>query len=264
MQESLSFDSMVELYDETRIFDQHCFDAALDYLTSRFPPARFLRLFEPGIGTGRIAIPFAKRGYQVTGVDISLKMLALLDKQVAAAGLASKITAQCADAITLPYADASFDMAIEVFALYWIGDWKRAARELLRVVRKEGPIIIMHTGGGAEAGFINSRYCELCAAHKVVFSRPGAESVAEIEAYYRELGCHTELLQNRWGFITRLLMNQILDYLRRRAFSFATIAPDPVHNTVMQQIELEQSQHPGGLTREVELNNQIKLVVVER
>jgi predicted TPR repeat methyltransferase len=75
---SLSFDNMVRLYDETRIFDEECFESALDYMVERFPPRAFPNVLEPGIGTGRIAIPLAERGYRVTGVDISEEMLAFL------------------------------------------------------------------------------------------------------------------------------------------------------------------------------------------
>ena len=58
---SLSFDSMVKLYDETRGFDKECFDSALDFLVDRFPPQDFGKVFEPGIGNGRIAIPLAEQ-----------------------------------------------------------------------------------------------------------------------------------------------------------------------------------------------------------
>ncbi len=78
----LSFDEMAGQYDETRNYDEGCFSSALDYLVSRFPPDRFPSVLEPGIGTGRIAIPLAERGYQVTGVDVSKKMLAVLDRQI--------------------------------------------------------------------------------------------------------------------------------------------------------------------------------------
>ena len=67
---------MARLYDETRGFHRKCFDYALDFLVDRFPPQVFSNVFEPGIGNGRIAIPLAKRGYKITGVDISEEMLA--------------------------------------------------------------------------------------------------------------------------------------------------------------------------------------------
>ncbi len=54
--ESMSFDNMVDLYNETRVFNRCCFSAALDFIVERFPPESFRHMLEPGIGTGRIAI----------------------------------------------------------------------------------------------------------------------------------------------------------------------------------------------------------------
>ncbi len=69
---------MAHLYDETRALDSACLSQALDYLTNRFPPSAYPEVVEPGIGTGRIAIPLAERGYRLSGVDISQEMLNLL------------------------------------------------------------------------------------------------------------------------------------------------------------------------------------------
>ena len=80
--ESLSFDYMADLYDETRVFDQGCFTAALDWLIDRFPPQGFVNVLYPGIGTGRIAIPLAEKGYHITGVDISERMLSSLEAKL--------------------------------------------------------------------------------------------------------------------------------------------------------------------------------------
>ena len=85
--ESVSFDPMADIYDETRVFNEGCFNAALDFLTERFPPSKYNELLEPGIGTGRIGIPLAEKGYSVTGVDISEKMLKVLAEKLSAGGL---------------------------------------------------------------------------------------------------------------------------------------------------------------------------------
>ena len=80
--DSLSFDGLVDLYDRTRTFDQACFDAALDYVADHYPPHSFASVFEPGIGTGRIAVPLGMRGYAVTGVDVSEEMLGVLARRL--------------------------------------------------------------------------------------------------------------------------------------------------------------------------------------
>jgi len=222
----LSFDGMVELYDETRVFNKNCFNAALDFLIEKFPPQIFSKVFEPGIGTGRIAIPLADRGYQITGVDISEEMLTLLKIRLAQAKEPLRISYQKADVTKLPFPDAAFDMAIAVHLFYFIQEWRKAADELLRVVRRGGPVVLMHTGTGAEIPFLNERYKELS---------------AEEGFSIKEIG-----------------------YMKSRAYSFTTTAPDDTHLMIMGRLESEMHHRFDSLTTAVEVPNQIYLVLILR
>ena len=78
---SLSFDGLTAYYDRTRTFDAVCFGQAMNWLAERFPPLQFPAILEPGVGTGRIALPLVEHGYQVTGLDISEEMLGLCNAQ---------------------------------------------------------------------------------------------------------------------------------------------------------------------------------------
>jgi SAM-dependent methyltransferase len=124
--ESLSFDSMVERYDETRGYDRDCFDAASAYLADRFYPQDFDAVLEPGIGNSRIAIPLVERGYQVTGVDISREMLALLKNRLIRSGRSVDVAFQEADTTRLPFSDAALDMALVVHLFYVVPERLRS------------------------------------------------------------------------------------------------------------------------------------------
>jgi ubiquinone/menaquinone biosynthesis C-methylase UbiE len=261
---SMSFDSMVELYDETRVFDGDCFDAALGWLVQRFPPQLFEHVLEPGIGTGRIAIPLAERGYRVTGMDISGEMLALLQRTLARSGHPGPISFQRADTTRLPFPDAAFDMAIAVHLFYFIPQWKRAVDEILRVVRDEGLLVLMHTGTGLEIPFLNERYKELCAESGCAIKSLGVESTREVVQYLVGLGCHAEWIRERWQWTARIRLDVALDYVKSRAYSFTTVAPDDVHATVIEQLESELQRRFGGLASEVKIPNQVYLVLVSR
>ncbi|GAI45199.1 unnamed protein product, partial [marine sediment metagenome] len=176
----MSFDPMVQLYDETRVFDTGCFDSALDFLTKRFPPSTFSKLFEPGIGTGRIAIPLAERGYQVTGVDISDEMLEFLNERLLQMKQPLPISSHKMDVLKLPFPDAVFDIAIAVHLLYFIQQWKKAVSEILRVLKEHSPLVLMHTGTGAEIPSLNSRYKELCAEQGYLIKDIGVKSNSEV------------------------------------------------------------------------------------
>ena len=154
---SLSFDSMAALYEATRTVDGASLDSALDFLVERFPPSRFGRVLDPGIGTGRIAIPLAAHGYRVTGVDISGEMLSYLAKRLAEEPRSIAVDFHRGDVTRLAFPDATFDMALVVHLFYFIADWRRAAGEIARTVRPGGAIVLMHTGTGMEVPALNER-----------------------------------------------------------------------------------------------------------
>jgi ubiquinone/menaquinone biosynthesis C-methylase UbiE len=259
---SLSFDSLVQLYDETRTFDPGCFDAALDFLTTRFPPQTFGHVFESGIGNGRIAIPLAERGYRVMGVDISQEMLALLRERLAQSKQPATVTCQQADTTRLPFPNATFDMAIAVHLFYFIRDWPQAADELLRVVRGDGAIVLMHTGTGAEVPSLNERYKALCAEQGCTIGAVGVKSTRQVVDYYQSLGCQAEWMRDRWSWVSRLQLDKALGHIKSRAYSFTTVAPDDVHATAVEKLEHELRSRFGCLTAEVEVLNQIYLVEI--
>jgi SAM-dependent methyltransferase len=261
---SLSFDGLVDLYDETRCFDEACFDAALDYIEERFPPCEYPNVFEPGIGTGRIALPFAERGYRVTGVDISDEMLAFLQGRLGGLARPDAIAFLKADVVDLPFADGSFDTAIVVHLFYWVSEWRRAARELLRVVRSGGPVVLMHTGMGAEVPDLNRRYRELCTVGGYSPQTYGVIGTSDVVDYYSGVGGSAEWIKDRWRWTTRIRLGTALDYIRKRAYSFTARTPDGVHAKAVRSLEQELMQQHGGLDVEVEIPNQIYLVIVRR
>jgi len=261
---SLPFDGMVELYDETRIFDRNCFNAVLDFLVEKFPPQIFSQVFEPGIGTGRIAIPLADRGYWITGVDISEEILAFLKNRLAQSKEPLRISYQKADVTELPFPDAAFDMAIAVHLFYFVQEWKKAADEVLRVVRPGGPIVLMHTGTGTEIPLLNERYKEFSAEQGFSIKELGVKSTTEVVDYFRSLGCHIETVRDRWQWTSRIRLDKAIDYMKYRAYSFTTTAPDDTHSMIMGRLESEMRHQFGSLTTTVEVPNQIYLVLILR
>ena len=254
---SLSFDGLVELYDETRTFDGDCFNAALDYLVERFPPADYLNVYEPGIGTGRIAIPLGQRGYRVTGGDISENMLAILENRLAGCEPRPDITYLAADTTDLPFPDSAFDMTVVVHHFYFIREWKQAVREILRVT--DGPVVLMHTGTGQEIPFLNDRYRQLCETFGYAIGVIGVGGTAEVVDYLTCLGRRAERIDERWKWTARIRLETALSHIRDRGYSFTAATPEAVHSAVMTELERE-----FDLSTTVEVPNQIYLVIVSR
>jgi demethylmenaquinone methyltransferase/2-methoxy-6-polyprenyl-1,4-benzoquinol methylase len=95
-------------------------------------------------GTGDIALAFRRRaGCRVVGVDFSREMLSVAQKKAARPSAGRGIDLVCADALTLPFADGTFDVATMGFGLRNLSDYVGGITEAARVVRAGGRVLIL-------------------------------------------------------------------------------------------------------------------------
>ncbi len=262
--ESLSFDAMAELYDETRRFDRPSFDAALDWLAAEFPPPDFPGVFEPGIGTGRIALPLAERGYRVDGVDVSPGMLAVLERRLAQLPVRLPVSYRVGDVLALPWPDAAFDLVVAVHLFWFIRQWQAAIDELLRVLRPGGAFILMHTGTGTEIPFLNDRYRQLCAGHGHAIAPIGVASTRQVVDYLEARGYPCRRVDGRWQWTERLRPDEALGYIASRAYSFTAAVPEAVHVEAVARLDSELRDRPGGPKGAVDVADQVYFVIARR
>lgn len=107
-------------------------------------PARGERLLEVGPGTGYYALDVADwiaPGGQLDVFDLQQEMLDHTLRRAAERGIANVVPTQ-GDARELPYADETFDGAYLVTVLGEIPDQEAALRELARVVRPGGRVVV--------------------------------------------------------------------------------------------------------------------------
>ncbi|MGA2666439.1 MAG: methyltransferase domain-containing protein, partial [Nitrososphaerales archaeon] len=93
------YDSMAEEYDATR---DSATQGELSGLASALEGCR--TVLDVGVGTGRFAKPLTDLGFEVTGADVSRRMLSKAREK----GLERLLLG---DAYRLPFADLSFDAA---------------------------------------------------------------------------------------------------------------------------------------------------------
>jgi ubiquinone/menaquinone biosynthesis C-methylase UbiE len=113
-------------------------------LRSVLEPAGGERVLEVGPGTGYYALPVA-RWLEPNGrldvLDIQQEMLDHTLRRAASEGIAN-IAGQRADAREMPYEDETFDAAYLVTVLGEVPDQDAALRELRRVVKPNGRIVV--------------------------------------------------------------------------------------------------------------------------
>lgn len=96
------------------------------------------RLLEIGCGTGHWSEYFCNRGFDVTGVDISERMIAVARQKNVPGG-----TFEVADGERLPFVDGGFDVAAAITTLEFVANAARVVAEMARCVKKPGGMLIV-------------------------------------------------------------------------------------------------------------------------
>jgi SAM-dependent methyltransferase len=138
---------------------QHTEEEAAAFV-DRLQIAPGARVLDVACGTGNLAIPAARRGARVTGVDIAPNSLEQARARAAAEGLDA--TFDEGDAEQLPYADAAFDIVMSMYGAMFAPRPSLVAAELARVCRPGGLIAMANW---TPEGFVGKSF--LISASKV-------------------------------------------------------------------------------------------------
>jgi demethylmenaquinone methyltransferase/2-methoxy-6-polyprenyl-1,4-benzoquinol methylase len=99
------------------------------------------KVLDVATGTGKQAFAFARKGYQVTGIDLSEEMLAIARRK----NKYRNLKLESGDATNLPYASNHFDVTCISYALHDMpGSFReKVLAEMFRVTRPGGTIMVI-------------------------------------------------------------------------------------------------------------------------
>ncbi len=254
---SLSFDRVAHEYDATRGYppgiDQKIVKAIVDTVQAT-PETRFM---EVGVGTGRIAYPLASLGHDYTGVDISQKMVqelvtklqrndwqqyqqpwgSLPDEmgerihQVLRFRNSAKDASMrlvLSDMTSLPFHDASFDVALAVHVFHLVDGWQQALREVLRVTYHGG--LFLHCWDrlvNEQAWPVGEMWGKFVRELGYEVKRPGADERSDVANWLKEHGYQPhEFPVAQWE--SSQSPREALDQVTRRLWSSTWVVPDDI------------------------------------
>ncbi len=114
-------------------------------------------------GTGNLALPAARAGANVTGIDIAPNLIA--QARLEARGAGRPIHFEVGDAEALPYAGGRFDTTMTMFGAMFAYRPEKAAAEMLRVTKSGGRVAMANW---TPEGFVG----KLLRAHVAVVPPP--------------------------------------------------------------------------------------------
>ena len=97
-------------------------------------------------GTGDVAFRFARAGAAVVGADFSASMLSVAESRRAREGAHASVQFVRADALCLPFPDASFEVVTISYGLRNLSDFNRGLREMWRVLKPGGRLLVLDFG----------------------------------------------------------------------------------------------------------------------
>lgn len=236
----VSFDRVAHAYDGTRGLPPEAEERVAEAIVEAAGATPETSFLEPGIGTGRIAMPLLRRGHRYTGVDISEKMLSELRRKLKreSEGLLNRLTLFVADATALPFADSSFDVVVSAHVLHLIPDWRGALAEVRRVLRPEGVFLYCHQewdGQGAREVF-GRRWRGILAEHGADAPLPGARRPAILNDL-REQGASLETrVAARWQ--TATTAGSALERYEKRLHSTEWLMRDRLFESAVHELRL--------------------------
>lgn len=134
-------------------------ETAAEHFIARRAIKPGMRVLDVACGTGNLAIPAAKAGALVTGVDIATNLV----KEARARAKREGVNVQFdeGDAEQLPYPDTSFDLIISMFGAMFAPRPERVSAELVRVCRSGEQIVMANW---TPRGFIGQMF-KIASAH---------------------------------------------------------------------------------------------------
>ncbi len=265
---NISFDRVSTIYDATRGLPPEISAQVTDAILTVAAATPDTQFFEPGIGTGRIALPILQRGFAYTGVDISEPMMVELRRKLA--GTLARLTLQQADMTELPFEADQFDVAIAVHILHLVPQWQQALAEIRRVLKPDG--LFLYTHGQVkpehpdEPGFHPDRHAfeqqwrSLLVAHGVELQAYGAEE-DEVLTALSEQGAQLEpIIAAQWRI--QQTVGDLLNRYRQRMYSSCWQISDEIFSEAIARLTDWCHERFESLETDLSHETQFKIVVV--
>lgn len=211
------------------------------------------RVLDVACGTGNLAIPAARTGARVTGIDIAPNLVEQAQAWARTEGLAIRF--EEGNVEQMPYPDASFDAVVTMFGAMFAPRPDNTSAELLRICRSGGRIAMANW---TPDGFIGQMF-KIMGKH--VPPAPGAPSplqwgnemmVAErLGSQVANLCCTLRTITFHFPFSAAATVEYFRTYYGPTLRAFATLSPaaQQALRSDLEQLWTQHNRSQNGVTQ---------------
>ena len=139
--EKADYSKIASFYDKSRSISEENMIMWLGLIAAYWKGIKAARVLDLGCGTGRFALPMARRfDVDVTGVDSSAEMLAKAEQK----DVQAEVTWLLAEASRLPFANGSYDFVFMSHLLHHVDRPLAVIEECHRVLKPAGNALIRY------------------------------------------------------------------------------------------------------------------------
>jgi SAM-dependent methyltransferase len=244
---SVTFDRAAGYYDRTRGFPPGIGAVVAEAAEELIGPAE--RVLEIGIGTGRIARPLLERGYAVTGVDLSRRMMEQLMGGLPP-GDPRPALAQ-GDATCLPFAARAFDAVVTVHVFHLIAGWREAVAEARRCLRPGGAFLSGYNWRPADSPGeqLRAQWKRIMAGKGWPTAAPGTFDFDDVQHLLVEMDAASEERKVGHWETTRTVAEH-MESIEHRTWSSTWAVPDTLFPESLAELRAWAIARWGSLDRE--------------
>jgi ubiquinone/menaquinone biosynthesis C-methylase UbiE len=233
----LNFDSVADSYDATRGIPPEAQEQAALIVRENAVLAPGEKIFDAGVGTGRFALPLARLGVPVVGVDVSVGMLGRLREKLSGESPQTRASLRLArgDLRRIPMRSSAFKAVLVVHILHLIEDWKAVVQEVRRILLPGG-VLFLVTDRGRTMLPTRDHYFERARTRGLLREHIGVAVFEELQAYLEAQGAEVQRVdEERVRWMAQEKVGTTLEMLERRTWSNLWPIPEADHAELLRE-----------------------------
>ncbi|MBW4652252.1 MAG: class I SAM-dependent methyltransferase [Kaiparowitsia implicata GSE-PSE-MK54-09C] len=247
MGKNVYYSKIANIYDQTRWLTEPIAEDVADFILTLVEATPETTFLEPGIGTGLNVLPLVRRGYSVTGVDVSQEMLNQFCQKLPE--MPPNLELIHGDASQLPFSDTSFDVVLTVHMLHAVSNLEIFLDEIDRVLKPKGFYLNAQWITPPARLKFEQHFRTILSKYQAPVPAQQPRRVTNginVEDYLRDKGYQCNyLIAKEW--IVSNQVQELLGFYRSRAYGLCWLIPDEAFHLAIEEFEVFCQDHYGSL-----------------